>query len=284
MLRIGFVIAVLQPIPSFAHHGRGLLDASGVEGQPNALHRRRVELARDVERDRPFRGVLDGSEEELAARHVRVTVVDRARSTAKREPKIRLRADDPHLVGGVEPREQAVHGLRLLVPVAQAGGVEEVLERPQLHAGLLGQRVRRELAADPRDLVGHRSPEEGSHGPLGQRAPLRAEFRRPACVVGRLDGDPRVHVVGREQVDRRDLARELLRRLRRPYVVVRPQREVHPEEGIGALRGDQPHHLLDQRPGGRLRANHHLPAGLYAEAALDEEPRVLGDAWVYSRH
>ena len=60
----------------------------------------------------------------------------------------------------VEPGEQPVHRLRLRVPVAQARAVEEVLERGQRHPRLLGERVGRELAADPRDLVRHRAPEE----------------------------------------------------------------------------------------------------------------------------
>jgi hypothetical protein len=33
-----------------------------------------------------------------------------------------------------------------------------------------------------------------------------------------------------------------------------------------------------------MRTDEHLPPGLDAEAALDEQQCVLGDAWVYRSH
>src|SRR5581483_2547721 len=61
-------------------------------------------------------------------------------------------------------------------------------------------------------------------------------------------------------------------------------REVHPQERVGALLRDQPGELVQRRPGPRLRADQHLPAGLDVEAALDQQLRVRGDARIYTSH
>ena len=137
----------------------------------------------------------------------------------QRQAEVRFRADDPNLVSRIEPVAVAPHPLAFGIPVAQARSVKPILERAQRHARLLGERVRRELAADPRDLVGHRPPEERRLRDVHQGTPFGGDLRLAARVVGRLDRDPRVHVVGGVEVDRRHLADELGRRLRRPDVV-----------------------------------------------------------------
>src|SRR5581483_11247857 len=136
--------------------GVRVLDPTRAERQPDAVDCAAVELRRDVEQNRPLGRVLDRREEELAARHVREAAVDLALPARERELQVRVLADDPHLLRRVEPLVQALHRPGLLVPVAQAGAVEEVLEVGEPHPRLLRQRVRRKLAADPGDLVRHR--------------------------------------------------------------------------------------------------------------------------------
>ncbi len=101
---------------------------------------------------------------------------------AQRDVQVGLRADDAHLVGRVEAVAVAAHPLALGVPVAQARAVEEVLERGQRHARLLRERVGRELAADPRDLVRHRAPEERRLRPSSSAPAARRRVGLPPRV------------------------------------------------------------------------------------------------------
>src|SRR5207247_2509230 len=94
---------------------RGCLDdATALEPQPDPLEppaevRRRI-LA---ERDQTLCRVLEGAEEELAAGHVHVPVVDVGAPTGDREREICLGPDDAHLVRSVEPLGVALHPLAL---------------------------------------------------------------------------------------------------------------------------------------------------------------------------
>jgi len=146
-----------------------------------------------------------------------------------------------------------------------------LLER---HAGVLGQRVRRVLAADPGLAPGHVGLGVGAQSLLQQAKALRRDVRGRARVLGRLDRDRAVRVVEGMGFDRRDLAHELERRLLQPQRVERGL-EGEPQQCIGVAPGDRAHDLLDQGPGEGLGADQHLPARLHVDAVLDQEPRVL---------
>ena len=110
----------------------------------------RGELA---EEDLALGRVLQRAAEELAAGHVRSAGVDLHLAPGDPEPEVRARADDAHLLGGIEPVGVASHALLLGLPVEQHGAEEEVGELVRRHPRLLRQRRRRILALDPRHLV-----------------------------------------------------------------------------------------------------------------------------------
>ena len=117
---------------------------------------------------------LDRREEELAARHVLVPVVDLAVAAVERDREVGALADDADLGRGVEAVGVAAHPLALGVPVEQARAEDDLRELVERQAGLLGERVRRVLAADPRDLGRHRCA-----GRRPSRRPARARAARP---------------------------------------------------------------------------------------------------------
>ena len=125
-------------------------------------------------------------------------------------------ADDAHLVGRVEALGVAAHALALGVPVEQAGAEDDVRQLREREPGLLRERVRRELAADPGNLAGHRAPVEDLRGLVGAGEPLGREVGRGARVLGRVERDPGVHAVAREAVDLGQLVEQLLGRLGDP--------------------------------------------------------------------
>src|SRR5436190_15690255 len=99
-----------------------------------------------AEPDLAFRRVLDRRREELAARDVRPARVDLHRPSGEPQPEVGPVADDPHLLGGVEPVGIALHALLLGLPVEQARAEEELGELLRRHAGVLREGRRRVLA------------------------------------------------------------------------------------------------------------------------------------------
>src|SRR5262245_25433826 len=134
--------------------GRGVDHPTGLEAQPDA-----PDLPPSVGRgkldegDLPLGRVLDGRVVELPAGHVRAARIDLALPPGEAEPDVRLRADDPHLLGLVEMLGVRAHAVPLRVPVEEAGAEEEVLVRAKRHPCILRERRRRVVAADPREIV-----------------------------------------------------------------------------------------------------------------------------------
>ena len=183
---------------------------------------RGVELGRDVEV-----GSFPRRSPRSASRRTRRRACSRGRrrlrpcgreATGVRSVSV---ADDPHLVGVVEPGAAAAASTRLPRP-SRAGTRRRSSPRT---------RVSGMPASWAYALVGNWQPTHGISSAivrrkngaarfLHQRPPFGVDLAPAAGVVGRLDRDPRVHVVGGVEVDRRDLADELRRRLGRP----RPRR------------------------------------------------------------
>ncbi len=113
----------------------------------------RVQRGKLGEGDLALGGILQRAAEELAAGNIAAGRRHPHRPTGERQPKIGPGGDDSDLLGSVETIGVAPHRLPQLVPVDQTGAEEEVGELGRAHAGFLGQRGRRVLAADPRHLV-----------------------------------------------------------------------------------------------------------------------------------
>ena len=138
------------------------------------------------ERDHALGRVLDRRGEELAAREVLPARVDRELPPRDRQRQVGLGADDAHLVGRVEELGVAAHALALGIPVAQHRGVEEVGELVGRHAGVLGERGGRELAADPLEVVVERSAPSPGGRPscIADEPLLRQRVERPRVFSG----------------------------------------------------------------------------------------------------
>ena len=185
-----------------------------------------------------------------------------------------LVADDPHLLGGVEAVGVALHALALGVPVAQAGAVEEVGElvaspcpRPaRARASGTGSRPTAARA-------GRSAPSRAGTRPASRPAARRRRSRRRACSPARrstisasqfssaccsIDGHrrraaraaPRGATCASDERRRRSSARSSAYASRSPSEL-----------------GD----LLEQRPPERRADDEHLPAGLDADAGVDEQ-------------
>ena len=95
--------------------------------------------------------------------------------------------------------------------------------------------------------------------------------------------DPGVALVLDLDAERRALGDELRRRRLGPDGLERPEvhaREAELDDRDRLAAADRAHDLLDERPGVRAADDDHLPAGLGVDAALDEKPCVLLDAWI----
>src|SRR5919108_1896905 len=140
---------------------RRLHDLAVLVAHTHALHEVGL-LVRGVleEADDALRRVLDRTVEDLAARHIRVAVVDLALTAGEAEAEVRLGAHDANLIGLVEPLLDPLHLLALGVPVQEDGAVEEVFEGVVGHPRLLRERGAREAARHPRDLHSQASLEK----------------------------------------------------------------------------------------------------------------------------
>ncbi len=265
-----------------ALRGCGVDDAALLELEPDSL-----ELVTLVdsgvlgERDHAFGRVLDGREEELAPRHVLAPVVHLAVPVCEADREVGTPADDADLGSSVEPIGIAAHAFALGIPVEQARVEQRVRQLCQREAGLLGKRVRRVLAADPRDLGGHRPPVEDVRRRLDEGETLGGDVSLRAGVLGGVERDARVHPVAGEAVDLGQLGEERFWRGSGPVDVDRPERRpAQSHDRVRAAACDQPLELLDQRARERGGADEDLPAGLHVEAALDEKLCVALDARV----
>src|SRR5918994_5618692 len=222
---------------------RRLDDLAALVAHPDVLDQIRL-LVRGVldEADRALGRLLDRAVEDLAAGHVRVAVVDLALAPREAESEIGLGAHDPDVIGLVEAILDPFHLLALSVPVEEDGAVEEVLERLVRQAGLLGEGGAGEAAGHPRDLHPQPPLEELRVGLVERVALLRRDVGAGARVLRRAEQHPGVDVV--------------------PGVLV-----------YGSDR-------LEQRPRRGLRDDHHLPAGLDVDRALDQQSGVFLDARV----
>ena len=250
----------------------GVHHLSVLEAKTNARDlAARVQRGELREADRPLGRVLHRAAEELATGDVRAAGVDLHRAARDRQAEVGLGTDDPHLLGGVEAVGVALHALALGVPVEQARAVEELGELGRPHARFLRERRRRVLAADPGDFVAVHPLERRPVRALDRGGPLRVECRRVARVLGRVDHDQRVARLERVLLDRGGDGNPLEGRRSGPG----PRREVgverHAQQRIGVAFRDQPDELLEERAAGWRADDEHLPAGLDADARVDEQ-------------
>ena len=115
----------------------------------------------------------------------------------------------------VETVGVAAHPLTLRVPVEQARAEDDLRELVERQAGLLGERVRRVLAADPRDLGRHRAAVEDLLGRVARARAARAGGPPPrACSRARRASCARP--CGRTRSGRSRVARRAGARAPRP--------------------------------------------------------------------
>ena len=206
-------------------------------------------------------------------------VVDLALAAGDPEPKIGALGDDAHLLGPVEALGDPLHLPSFRVPVEEARAEDELLVLGQRHPGVLRAGGGRVLADHPGDLERAAAPCRRLVPLAKRRLALRRQVGAVAGVLRRDDRDPRILGLEGVHLDRRHRPEQLEWGLGGPDEVVgealEPVREAH--ERVGAAPGDPTGHLLDQWPRERARAHGHLPARLDAQAALDQEPRVLAD-------
>ena len=253
--------------------GGGVDDASAVEAEPDSGHLAAVVDGRKLgEADLSLGGVLEWASEELAAGQIGTERIDFHRATLEGKAYIRLRPDDPHLARSVEATGDPLHALALGGPVAQDGSVQEIGELFGSDTRFLRERVRRILAGDPSDLVAH----DARHRPLvGRKDELetfRLDRRSGACVLGCGHEQERVCSLELVREQRCRFGDELQGCLAHPAVRLDERAvERDPEQGVSPPAGDGAAHLLEQRRREWIAPDEHLPAGLYAETAVDDE-------------
>ena len=119
----------------------------------------------------------------------------------------------------------------------------------------------------------------GRHRLLQQAAALGVELGARVDVLGRADRQPRLLVLDRVALDRRQLAEELERCLERPVEVDAEAvgAPVDLRQVVGAAAGDRAGDLGYERTSERGRPHGDLPAGLHVEAAVDHQLGELSD-------
>ena len=95
------------------------------------------------------------------------------------------------------------HPLLLGPPVEQAGAEEKVGEVVHRHPGVLGERGRRKLAADPLEVEGEDALDVRSDAGLEPSEALLVEAGHLAGVLGGLHADPGIRLVKWMHLDRR---------------------------------------------------------------------------------
>ena len=178
-------------------------------------------------------------------------------------------------------RRDPAHALTFRGPVAQHGAVQQLGEVPAAEAGLLGERRRRVLAGDPGDVVIHQAQGGRPVRRLQGAHPLALDPGRRARVVGRGHEQQRIGSLDLVCSDRRGPGEQLERRVLEP-AERRGQEalERDAQQCVRSAPGDGRADFLEQRARLRVAADEHLPAGLHAEAAVDDQLRVLAVARV----
>ena len=273
---------------SFARR-RGLDDAAALEAQADALADRALVDGGELgELDHALRRVLERRVEELAARHVVVARRRRGRRARRSTASGRCRG---RRCAPSRPRRTARRSgcirSRSRVPVEQARAVDEVLVVARASCPPPGRAPRSGRGSRP---TGTRSPVVAAlKATYAWRSFWRRSARRDRCRRGCSPSPKIMSQASSSSRVRASLgaivAEQLLRRLGRPEAVERHLLLVdvrEPDERPGAPPCDL--HGRAPRPAAArdgVGDDHHLPAGLDAERAVDEEPRVLLDARVY---
>ena len=200
-------------------------------------------------------------------------------------------ADDPHRLGRVEPLGVAAHPRRPRRP-SRAAARRRRSPCSRRASSRPPGRARSSGTGSRPSGISRAQP------PLGPNGGVRLAAARPAGRA-RASSPPRVFSGAQIRIRASSSSRmraslgaispsELDRRLARPEAVERHLLRVdvaEPHERIGALARDQPDHLLEQRPRrAASRATITCQPGWTSRRPLDEQPRVLLDARVYSAH
>src|SRR3954453_21542220 len=152
----------------------------------------------------------------MPSRPSRLSIRSVSWPTIPTPPARRTPPRGPHLAGAVEPLADALHPATLGVPVEEHGAVEEVLELPRRHPGLLRERGGGEAARHPGDLLVQAAAQELGARLREQRLALGGEVGAVTRVLRRADVDPRVRLAPRLAVGGRGLLEQVDRRLARP--------------------------------------------------------------------
>ena len=214
-----------------------------VEPQAGTHHLASAHHRRKVERDLTLDGVLDRGGEELAVRHVVLTVGGDELAPGDAEPDVCSRRGDMDLLVPLDPASEALPllgcispGVHRIVRVDEACSVIEVLELRQAHLRIGGIGRRREERVDPAEVALRASAKSRLHQLAGGRAPARLPLGRNlgelAGVRLGADDDVRVALL-RLPARRRGDPVEL--RVRRVAEIGRGLPvERHRDDGVGA--------------------------------------------------
>ena len=184
----------------------------------------------------------------------------------------------------VEVRRDPPHPLALGGPVAEHRAVEELREGIATEPCLLRERRGRVLAHDPGHVVIHHACGGGPVGGLQRHHPLGVELGGGARVVRSRNEDQRVDGLDLVAEQRSRAGHELERRSLDPAQRLGEKSlEGDTQERVRAAPRHRPADLLEERPGLRVASDAHLPAGLDAEAVVDDQLGVGAVAWVGHR-
>ena len=246
---------------------------AALEAQADALADRALKDGGELgELDHPLGRVLERREEELAARHVVVRVVDETAPAGDRQRQVGPGADDANRLRGVEPLREPAHPLALGLPVAQAGAVDEVLVVasviPASWASASSGRGSRPRGSRWPAVVAERHvrlPELLRAAPAGAPSPPRV-FSGPATRI-QASISSRVRARSARSSRAAPPAPRSPRGCRTAPALV----DVESRTSGHAPAARSGGRARRQRPRDRRRDDHHLPARLNVERALDEE-------------
>ena len=154
--------------------------------------------------------------------------------------------DDPHRAAAVEARLDLAHPRLLGVPVEQAGVVDEVRVLRRATSPPARRPPRSGTRRRPSARRGCARACSPAPSPAGAPPPLVVELGARVHVLGRADRQPGVLVLDRVELDRRQLAEQLERRLERPVEVGAEAvgSPVDAREVVGAAAADRARDLL----------------------------------------